>query len=175
MARAFIAVGSNIEPEQNIRQALRLLAQSAHLAAVSTFYREPALGRPEQSPFYNGVVAAETPLPPAELKWSVLRRIEADLGRHRGADRYAARTIDLDLLIYEDCVTTTRDLVLPDPLIAERAFLAVPLAELAPELILPGSVLTIAEVVKRLANTDMQPLPEFTRGLRRDMEARESV
>src|SRR5262245_53443950 len=98
MTRAFIGVGSNIAPEENIREALRRLTQSVHVVSISTFYREPAIDRPEDPDFYNGVVAIDTDLPPGKLKGAVLRRIEAALGRRRSADKYAARTIDLDLL-----------------------------------------------------------------------------
>src|SRR5262249_13926867 len=102
MARAFIGIGSNIDPEKNIRQALRQLAQAVRLTAISTFYREPALERPDEPAFYNGVVAVETDLPPARLKQDLLRKIEADLGRRRSSDKFASRPIDLDLLLYDD-------------------------------------------------------------------------
>src|SRR6516162_3229307 len=138
MARAFIGVGSNIGPEHNIRDALRRLAQSSHLASISTFYRTPAIGRPEAPDFYNGVVAIETDLPPVILKRTTLRGIETALSRHWSADKYAARTIDLDLLLYGDSVLSNDELTLPDPDILARAFIAVPLHEIAPDLILPG-------------------------------------
>ena len=108
MARAFIGVGSNIDPKKNIRQALRQLAQAVRLTGISTFYREPAIERPTEPAFYNGVVAIETDLPPMRLKQDVLRRIEADLGRRRDSDKYASRTIDLYLLLFDDCVEIGR-------------------------------------------------------------------
>src|SRR5215467_8416980 len=104
MARAFIGVGSNIAPEENIRGGLRRIAQSARLVSISTFYRQPAIDHPEEPDFYNGVIEIDTDLPPTILKWQVLRRIEAALGRRRSKDKYAPRTIDLDLLLYNDCV-----------------------------------------------------------------------
>ena len=63
MIRAFIGVGSNIDPEENVREGLRRLAQYTHLVSISTFYREPALGQLGEPDFYNGVVAIETDLP----------------------------------------------------------------------------------------------------------------
>src|SRR5262245_46662957 len=99
MPRAFIGIGSNIAPEKNIREALRMLAKSARIISISTFYREPAIDRPSEPDFYNGVVAIETDLAPTTLKLKLLRKIEADLGRRRSADKYASRTIDLDLLV----------------------------------------------------------------------------
>lgn len=167
MARAFIAVGSSIDPEKNIPQSLRLLEHAARLTAISTFYRNPAIGRPREAPFYNGVVAIETQISPIEFKYQVLRRIEAALGRHRGSDKYAPRTIDLDLLLYDQCVVTQNDLVLPDPHISSRAFVAVPLCELDPDLLLPGSAAAIRDVAGSLTTNQMQPLRDFTQELRR--------
>jgi len=168
MPRAFIGIGSNIDPESNIRAALRRLAAAVRLQAVSTFYREPALDRPQEPDFYNGVVAIDTDLPPAALKWQVLRPIEAALGRRRGADKYAARTIDLDLLLYDDCALCGADLTLPDPSICARAFVALPLLELSPELALPGSGVSIREIARRFVAAELQALPDYTRRLRRE-------
>ena len=120
MTRAFIGIGSNIAPEENIRKALRQLGQPTRLVSISTFYRVPAIDRPEEPAFYNGVVAIDTDLPPARLKSEVLRPIEAALGRHRSTDKYASRTIDLDLLLYGDYVVSTGDLSLPHPEILKR-------------------------------------------------------
>jgi 2-amino-4-hydroxy-6-hydroxymethyldihydropteridine diphosphokinase len=151
MARTFIGVGSNIAPEKNIRAALRLLARSVGIISISTFYRTPAIDRPMQPDFYNGVVAIETDLRPTELKSKVLRRIEAALGRRRTADKYASRTIDLDLLVLTPL----------DPDILNRAFIAVPLAEIAPQLLLPGA--------ERLPKENMRPVVEFTQKLRNEL------
>ena len=168
MPRAFIGIGSNIAPEKNIRAALRLLATSASIKSISTFYREPAIDRPSEPDFYNGVVAIDTDLPPMTLKLKLLRKIEAALGRRRSADKYASRTIDLDLLVYGDLVVSSKQLTLPDPDILTRAFVAVPLCEIAPELLLPGLGVPICEVAERLPKEGMQPLPEFTRTLQKE-------
>jgi 2-amino-4-hydroxy-6-hydroxymethyldihydropteridine diphosphokinase len=169
MARVFIGIGSNIEPEKNIREALRQLAQAVRLTAISTFYREPALERPAEPAFYNGVVAVETDAPPVQLKQDLLRKIEANLGRLRSSDKYASRPIDLDLLLYDDCVLSNNQLTLPDPDILERAFLAIPLCELAPDLTLPGSGLAVCQVAERFAAAEMECLAEYTRLLRNEL------
>jgi len=169
MARVFIGVGSNIDPQANVREAAKLLARDVHVVAISTVYLTDAEGASEQSAFYNGVIEAETELPAAQLKHSLLRRIEATLGRRRTADKYAARTVDLDLLLYDDLLTDTGDLVLPDPDIARRPFLAIPLFELAPELALPGTGERIAEIAARFSDHPMTPLPEFTQQLRKEI------
>jgi 2-amino-4-hydroxy-6-hydroxymethyldihydropteridine diphosphokinase len=136
----------------NIREALRLLAKSASIVSISTFYREPAIDRREEPDFYNGVVAIDTDLPPITLKWNVLRAIEAALGRRRSADKYESRTSDLGLLIHGDSVLSSNELTLPDPDILERAFIAVPLSEIAPELVLPGFGVPIRQVAEQFGD-----------------------
>jgi 2-amino-4-hydroxy-6-hydroxymethyldihydropteridine diphosphokinase len=162
MTRAFVAAGSNINPEENIRAAIKALAKSVRVAAISTVYQAAAEGRPEQPPFYNCVVEIETDIPPRALKFDILRPIEAKLGRQRSQDKYAARAIDLDLIAYDDMALQTADLTLPDPEIAERPFLAIPLSELAPDLKLPGQTLRMSELAARLTPHNMRPLREYT-------------
>jgi len=170
VARAFIGIGSNINPEQNVRRALRLLAKRVRVTGVSTVYRTAALGRPGDPSFYNCVVEVETQIPPEDLKRKVLRRIEAELGRSRTDDKYAPRTIDLDVLLYNDVVMNQGGLVLPDPEIAKRPFLAIPLHELRPALTLPDTGGRVADIAAAFAGHDMQPLPQYTALLRRDIE-----
>jgi 2-amino-4-hydroxy-6-hydroxymethyldihydropteridine diphosphokinase len=162
MAHAFIALGSNIAPAKNVARALRRLAQHGPLLGLSTVYRTAPEGRPEQSWYYNCIVLLETQVPPAQLKADVLRPIEHDLGRVRTADKYAPRTIDLDLVLYDDLVVASDDLTLPDPRIAERAFLARGLCELAPDLTVPGTAHRIATIAAELPISGMAPLPRFT-------------
>jgi 2-amino-4-hydroxy-6-hydroxymethyldihydropteridine diphosphokinase len=169
MTQAFIGVGSNIAPEENIRAALRRLTQSMRLTSISTFYLQPAIDRPEEPAFYNGVVAVDTDLLPAAIKWEILRPIEAMLGRRRSPDKYASRTIDLDLLVYDQCALSTDDLSLPDPDILNRPFIAIPLYELAPSLVLPGSGLPIRQVAERFPAENLTPLPEYTRQLKYEL------
>ena len=123
MARVFVGVGSNIEPADNVRRAVRLLVQEMRVINISTVYETKAEGRREQPPYYNCVVEVESEAPPAELKRS-LRSIEDRLGRVRGEDKYAPRSIDLDVLIYDDVVMQSEEIVLPDPDIADRPYLA---------------------------------------------------
>lgn len=89
-----IAVGSNIDPDQHVPVALRRLDDAFGVAAVSPFYLVPAIDRPDQDDYWNGVVAIRQP---ATIK--ALRRIEADAGRVRSADKWAARELDLDILL----------------------------------------------------------------------------
>lgn len=162
---AYVGVGSNIEPERNIRRALDLLKQRVHVAACSTFYRTAPVDRPDQPPFLNGVWRIETPLTAYALKFDVLRPIEADLGRVRTVDPYAARPIDLDVLLYGDVVVDEPDLRIPDPDIRTRSFLSVPLLELDPELVLPDTHEPLALLVSSQEVAGMELQQAFTRQL----------
>jgi len=162
-------VGSNIEPAENVRRALQRLASQVRLSAISTFYLTEPEGRPEQEPYYNGVVAIETDLSPAALKRKVLAPLERSLGRVRTADKFAPRTIDLDIVVYDDPMSRGKEPVPADPDIARRAFLALGLQELAPDLRLPGLGLTPAQVAASFAQHQMQPLTEYSQTLRKEI------
>ncbi|HUI46948.1 MAG TPA: 2-amino-4-hydroxy-6-hydroxymethyldihydropteridine diphosphokinase [Nitrospirota bacterium] len=169
MTRAFIGVGSNIEPAKNTEKAIRMLARETQVVGVSMVYLTEAEGRTGQPPYYNCVVEIETDLPPAELKHRILRGIEAMLGRIRTEDKYADRTIDLDLLLYDDLAMASGDLTLPDPDIVRRPFLAVPLRELIPGSTLPGTGLCIDDIAASLAGNPMKPLANYTEQIRKDI------
>jgi len=169
MARAFISIGSNIDPENNVRNALLRLGSVVRVRAISTVYRTEPIGPPGQQMFYNCIVEIETDLAPRDLKFQLLRRIESELGRKRDSDKFAARTIDLDLILYDELVMTAEDLTLPDPDILARPFLAVPLHELAPGLVLPGSGVRISEKIPALPRTGMKPLVNYTERIRKDL------
>jgi 2-amino-4-hydroxy-6-hydroxymethyldihydropteridine diphosphokinase len=168
-ARAFIAVGSNICPEENVRAALLALARQEQIVAVSTIYRTAPEGRPDQPDFYNCVVEIKTKKTPEALKYQVLRQIEAGLGRQRTSDKFAPRSIDLDLMLYNNLVINTDHLVLPDPEIAFRPFLAACLSELAPDLILPGTTSRVAELYACLPQDNIHPLEDYTAQIKNDL------
>ncbi len=167
MVRAFVSIGSNIDPEKNMLAAVRRLEQRTRVVGISMVYRSEALGRPEQPQYLNCVVAIETEVAPLRVKQDILRPIEDALGRQRSADKYAPRTIDLDLIVYDNLRLDADGLRLPDPQILERPFLAVPLLELAPDLVLPGFDQAIAAVAARLPSGGMAPLEDYARLLRR--------
>jgi 2-amino-4-hydroxy-6-hydroxymethyldihydropteridine diphosphokinase len=169
MIVAYIGVGSNIRPEENIRRALYLLATQVTIDAVSTFYRTKPVDRPKQPFFYNGVVRIATAIPPSGLKENVLREIESRLDRRRTSDKSAPRTIDLDILLYGDRVISGNGLSIPDPSIARRPFLAFPLRELAPDLVLPDSGRRLSEIVEALTAGGLEPLVDFTRMLKKEI------
>jgi 2-amino-4-hydroxy-6-hydroxymethyldihydropteridine diphosphokinase len=139
MSDAFIAVGSNIEYATNIPAALRHLKSLVSVRATSKFYRAAAVGSHQQLPYANGVWHIDTNMAPHSLKFDVCRAVESLLGRVRTADRFAARPIDLDLLLYDDLVVNETGLILPAPEIRTRSFVAVPLMELTPGRVLPDT------------------------------------
>jgi 2-amino-4-hydroxy-6-hydroxymethyldihydropteridine diphosphokinase len=169
LPEVFIGVGSNVQPEAHIRKALTLLRQQVIIKALSTFYRTLPLGGPAaQASFINGVLIAETDLPPLELKNSVLRGIERRLGRRRSVDRYAPRPIDLDIILYSTLVTKEPGMLIPDPQLYDRPFLALPVSELAPDLVLPDSGMAIAAVAAKHTENAMKPLFGYTAKLRKE-------
>lgn len=101
---AFVGVGSNVEPERSIVAALERLRDMTHVTGSSTFYRTEPIGRPDQPWFVNGVWRIDMALSPTQIREKWLRPIEEALGRRRCDDKFAPRTIDLDLLLYDDLV-----------------------------------------------------------------------
>jgi 2-amino-4-hydroxy-6-hydroxymethyldihydropteridine diphosphokinase len=161
MTRAYVALGSNIDAEANVRAAVRLLAARERVIAASTFYRTEAIP-PGAPAFVNGVLAMETSRGPDALKSDVLRDVEARLGRVRSADKNAPRTIDCDLLLHDDALSASPD-------IETRAFVAIALLEIAPGLVLPGSGQRLGDLVAAMPHHPMAPLPELTETIRHDL------
>ncbi len=165
MADVYVAVGANIEPESSIPAAFDRLARRVRIRATSTFYRTEPLGRADQPAFLNGVWQLDTEVAPRPLKFEILRGIESELGRRRTKDRNAPRIIDLDIVLYGRMVIDEPGLHIPDPDIRERAFVAVPLLELAPGLVLPDTGERLADLpVAR--NNGLESAVELTRTLK---------
>lgn len=135
MSRVWISIGSNIAPEHHVGAALDWLATEFGMLVCSPVYRTPAVGF-DGADFLNMVVGIETGLTPQVLAQR-LRAIEDRGGRVRGGARFAARTLDLDILTYDDCVLDADDLVLPRPEILDQAFVLGPLADVAPREVHP--------------------------------------
>lgn len=147
MADAYIAAGSNIDPEKNIPEGIRLLSETCRLTAASGFYRTRPAGNGDQPGFINGMVRVVTDLDPHDLKRGVLRKIETRLGRVRTADKYAPRTLDLDLCLYGGLVIQTDDLTVPPPDLLTRDFLYVPLLDIDPDIAVPGTGQKLSAIV----------------------------
>jgi len=129
----YIALGTNLGDRlANLRSAIESLAPDVHIIRESTIYETPPWGYTDQPAFLNMVIEAATSLKPRALL-TYLKKREDDLGRIESF-RYGPRQIDLDILFYDDIVLSEDDLDIPHPRFHERAFVLVPLADLAPEL-----------------------------------------
>jgi 2-amino-4-hydroxy-6-hydroxymethyldihydropteridine diphosphokinase len=140
VARAYIALGANLGPrEDTLRRALELLAAepTVEVVQVSAFRETDPVGVVDQPRFVNAAAALETTLGPRELL-DVLLDIEQRLGRVRDGTRWGPRVVDLDLLVYDDGIVEEPGLQVPHPRLHERRFVLEPLAELDPELEIPG-------------------------------------
>jgi 2-amino-4-hydroxy-6-hydroxymethyldihydropteridine diphosphokinase len=138
--RAYIGVGANLGNRgETIARAVELLGEQDGLdvVAVSTLRETDPVGFAQQPRFLNGAVAVETELAPRELLERLLA-VELSLGRTREGPRFGPRTIDLDLLVHGDHEIAEQGLTVPHPRLAERRFALEPLAELEPQLVVPG-------------------------------------
>jgi 2-amino-4-hydroxy-6-hydroxymethyldihydropteridine diphosphokinase len=144
--RAYIALGSNIDPKRNLREAVRLLAARCTVIALSSVYQTKAVGKTDQPDFMNAAALIETELAPAALKAQVLQEIEQRLGRVRTADKNAPRTIDLDITLFNDCVLDVGRRHIPDPELLQYPHIAVPMADLAPHYVHPETGQTLQEI-----------------------------
>ncbi len=145
MASVYIALGSNIgNREANLRMALRGITRMSRVGAVSPLYETDAVG-PDQPSYYNAVCRIETGLEPASLL-RFLKALEHEIGRRPGGPHWGPRPIDLDILLYDDRVLETDDLVIPHPRLAERAFVLLPLRDLAPDTRHPVLARTMSEL-----------------------------
>lgn len=150
MPRAFIGLGSNLgEPVENLRNALQFIngTQGISVKSVSSVYLTEPMGYEDQPWFYNCVAEVETELSPERLLHS-LQAVENKLGRVR-IIRWGPRTVDLDILLYDNLRVDSEYLTIPHPRMEERAFVMVPLAEIAEDACFPDGR-TVREVRKSL-------------------------
>ncbi|MEW6651111.1 MAG: 2-amino-4-hydroxy-6-hydroxymethyldihydropteridine diphosphokinase [Chloroflexota bacterium] len=151
--QAYLSLGSNIDPKENLSRAIALLRERVLLNAVSTVWETDPVGS-SGARFLNATAWISTELDAQALKETVLHEIEDTLGRARSSDKYAPRTIDLDILVFDEQVL--------DPNLWQREFLSIPTSELRPDLEEPGvgkSLNEIAQAMKvnstAIARTDL--------------------
>lgn len=150
-----LGLGSNIgDARANISEALRLLRESGavEIAKVSSIYRTAPWGYKDQAPFANAAALARTELDPEHLLAAV-KTIEAEMGRTKTV-RWGPRLIDIDILFYGTRSLVSDDLILPHKELFNRAFVLVPLAEIAPGLVLGGR--QVAEAAAAIAHEDIE-------------------
>ena len=152
MPRSLIGLGANLaDRTATLQRAVELLAAEARVSCVAlsgNHQTRPVGGPPNQGAYLNAALVVETSLP-AEGLHQVLQRIENELGRTRG-QRWAARTIDLDLLLYGDAIVNTHELAVPHPRMTFRRFVLEPAVEVAADMVHPLSGSTLAEMLERL-------------------------
>lgn len=170
--KVILALGSNIEKEQNLPLALAFIRDHYLLKAVAPIYETVPMGLTDQPLFWNTAVLIETPLSPAEIKRHIIGAVETRLHRVRQADPNAPRTIDADIILYDDEILDYagedgRLRHIPDPDLTRFAHVAVPVADLLPQMHHPETGEQLIDIATRLRATDpdairlIQPNPPF--------------
>jgi 2-amino-4-hydroxy-6-hydroxymethyldihydropteridine diphosphokinase len=145
----YFALGSNLGDRlENLQKARDALAPAVSIDKCSSIYDTPPWGYKDQPSFLNQVVSGKTTLLPLELL-AYLKKTEEKLGRQR-IFRYGPRLVDIDILLYDELIMVTSTLVIPHPRMLERGFVLVPLAEIAPDLIIPGTQRSVKEHLQKV-------------------------
>lgn len=155
--RVFIALGSNLgDREKNLRTAIALLSHFVSVQKISPIYETEPWGFKDQPSFFNQVLEGLTRFKPVILL-KRLKSIEKKMGRKPGI-RYGPRLIDLDILFYDDLILDEPGLAIPHPRLHERAFVLVPLENIAPHLVHPVLNQTIHDLLKKVDGTGVKLL-----------------
>ncbi|MEQ8673060.1 MAG: 2-amino-4-hydroxy-6-hydroxymethyldihydropteridine diphosphokinase [Aggregatilineales bacterium] len=152
----YLSLGSNIAPEENLQAAVDLLRDQCEVLAISPVYQSPPYGNPDQADFLDVVVKIKTDKTPLEFKVNVLRQIEKTLGRIRSPEnKFGPLTLDMDVLLWGDLVLDygQKPWHIPNKGLVEFAADALPMVDLAPELIHPETGETMRDLVVRLDQT----------------------
>lgn len=154
--RAFVAIGSNIDPEVNLPAAVRMLRDhpAVSVNAVSSVYCTAPVGKLDQADFLNAAMLLTTRLSAEMLKAEVLGPIEQALGRVRTLDKNAPRTIDLDIALFNHGVIDLGSRRIPDPDVLNYPHVAVPLSDIAPYYVHPETGESLDEIAARLTKSD---------------------
>lgn len=160
MPKIYLALGTNQgDRARNLRRALELLAPQVMLTRLSSVYETAPWGVNDQPDFLNMAAEGVTALPPVDLL-DALKTVEQTMGR-QSTVRYGPREIDLDILLYGDLTMQTERLEIPHARMAERAFVLIPLHELAPDLVHPRLHRTVRELVAALPDrSGVREFPE---------------
>jgi len=164
MPKSYISIGSNIDRDKNILASLKALEHHFGKLAISSIYESEPVGFTGDT-FYNLVVGFNSDLGVKEVA-KLLRQIELDNGRTRDSQKFSARTLDLDLILYDDLILNEGRLQIPRDEIERYAFVLEPLAEIAPTLKHPISHLSYAELWEKFDKTNLKQkrvTPAWTR------------
>lgn len=162
--RAFLALGSNIDPETNLGEAVRMLCRYGRVTAVSRVWETLPDGYADQPNILNAAVLLETGLTAHQLRLEAIADIEQSLHRVRDPNnRNAPRTIDIDISLFNDEILQIEHRRIPDPAILDKSFVAIPLADLDPHHVHPIDGRTLQDIVDGFsrAAADMQLRPDI--------------
>jgi 2-amino-4-hydroxy-6-hydroxymethyldihydropteridine diphosphokinase len=159
---AWLALGSNIRPEENLPRAVAEIAKRAALIAVSSVWQSPPADGSDQPDYWNAAVLIRTASPPAEIYSDLIAPIEMALGRVRSRDSFAPRTMDIDLAMYDDLSGEFSGKKLPHPDVLQRAYVALPLAELSPGKIHPETGEPLQVIADRLKDATIHRRDEIS-------------
>lgn len=146
---AYLGIGSNVEAERHVRIAIDALRRRFGDIVISPVYRSTAVGF-EGDDFLNLAVCIETELDPYQLR-NILRELEAEHGRDRDAPKWSDRTLDIDILLYDDLVVYDDQLEIPRREIMKFAHVLRPLADIAPDIDHPGENRSLSEIRNALS------------------------
>jgi 2-amino-4-hydroxy-6-hydroxymethyldihydropteridine diphosphokinase len=150
---AYLSLGSNIEPERYLPAAVAGLAQYGRVRGVSAVWETRPVGFSDQPNFLNAAVLLETDLSAQALREEAIASIETALGRVRTENKNAPRTIDIDIMLFNHDILQVGRRCIPDPEVLERPFVAIPLAEIAPDYVHPETGRTLKEIARRFDPT----------------------
>lgn len=156
MTRTFLSIGSNLGNRfEYLQTAVDRLAKSPKISKIipSAIYETKPFGGPEQDDFLNAVLEVETELTSSELLM-LAQQLESEAGRIRDI-RWGPRTLDVDILSYDNVVSSDPELTLPHPRIQERAFVIIPWFEIAPEYLIPG-LGKLADLFNEIEKSEVQ-------------------
>jgi 2-amino-4-hydroxy-6-hydroxymethyldihydropteridine diphosphokinase len=154
----YLALGSNLgDRAANLRSAVESLPPAVIPNAASRVYETPPWGYTNQPAFLNQVIRAETLFEPASLL-EYLKQLEAQLGRTT-TFRNGPRVIDLDILLYDQIIYDSPSLTLPHPRLSERAFVLVPLVDLAPDLLHPIEGISMRQLLSKIDASEIKTYP----------------
>jgi 2-amino-4-hydroxy-6-hydroxymethyldihydropteridine diphosphokinase len=160
VSTAFIALGANTgNREANLRMALRAMTRMARVQAVSGLYESEPEGSASQPAYYNAVCRIETGLDPLPLL-RFLKGLEHEIGRRPTPEPAGPRPIDLDILLFDGRVVESDDLTVPHPRMAVRPFVLQPLAEIAPDLMVPGTGETVSALAEKAGTEGVKRIAE---------------
>ncbi len=143
---AYLSLGSNIEPEHNLPEAVAQLARFGRIKAVSSVWQTAAVGFTNQPDFLNAAVILETEFSARTLRQQAITQMETSLGRVRTENKNGPRPIDIDIMLFNHDVVSVGSRHIPDQELLERSFVAIPMAEIAPDYVHPETKVTLAEI-----------------------------